>query len=478
MTRTRVNVWTVSKGSEEAAAWEPWHPVLATYAQVVWDMQLLAESNPDSWLWAANTHGYPGPQRNEATWYTCKHKSPWFLPWHRAFLAWFEATVRKLGEDDGWALPYWDYTDGDPNHLLVPPEFLVEKCTIRGQQEDNPLRVIDRQREVPADIVALGDELAEYRFVRRHKRCGFGGSDVEPQDGDTTLEMQPHNFVHGALGGLMGHPETAGRDPIFWLHHANIDRLWSVWRGLDGSLDADRGGLVGEVADQWESAHFTFGGDGNVSVFRAPDMIDPSSPGLDYNYDNLLLTRDQHEQIMLKRGVIKARDDSAGGGPMALDDAGGGDPDLLWQVTGASEQGLVVHDDGDSVEVPLDSDQVAALGLVEVAAQVPAGLIVSLEGVTADGRPHAFYLVELAAGTDAPRRRVGRISTFGIGPAQQTPASITFDATDLAPQLVDDGWSGGPLVVHVRPDLDQVHGAVAPGEAGLQIEQVTVSQRP
>ena len=41
--------------------------------------------------------------------------------------------------------------------------------------------------------------------------------------------MQPHNVVHSALGGLMGDPDTAAQDPIFWLHHANVDRLWNHW---------------------------------------------------------------------------------------------------------------------------------------------------------------------------------------------------------------------------------------------------------
>ena len=39
--------------------------------------------------------------------------------------------------------------------------------------------------------------------------------------------------MHVAVGGWMGSFETAGLDPIFWLHHANIDRLWAVWRARD-----------------------------------------------------------------------------------------------------------------------------------------------------------------------------------------------------------------------------------------------------
>jgi hypothetical protein len=46
------------------------------------------------------------------------------------------------------------------------------------------------------------------------------------------VENQAHDLVHvavGAGGGNMGRPQTAARDPIFWLHHANVDRLWNRW---------------------------------------------------------------------------------------------------------------------------------------------------------------------------------------------------------------------------------------------------------
>ena len=78
---------------------------------------------------------------------------------------------------------------------------------------------------------------------------GFGGPETlfhHGPESDTTngsLESLPHNVIHGAIGGvapggdpndwrdfgLMSMPITAALDPIFWLHHANIDRLWSVW---------------------------------------------------------------------------------------------------------------------------------------------------------------------------------------------------------------------------------------------------------
>src|SRR5262249_46540990 len=67
---------------------------------------------------------------------------------------------------------------------------------------------------------------------------GFGGVDTGfAHNGKTHggIESQPHDMVHVFVGGqnpggLMSSPDTAGLDPIFWLHHANIDRLWEVWR--------------------------------------------------------------------------------------------------------------------------------------------------------------------------------------------------------------------------------------------------------
>ncbi|MGH7488907.1 MAG: tyrosinase family protein, partial [bacterium] len=48
---------------------------------------------------------------------------------------------------------------------------------------------------------------------------------------ETELEFNPHDGVHGTLAGDMGRVPSSPRDPIFWLHHCNIDRIWSVWNG-------------------------------------------------------------------------------------------------------------------------------------------------------------------------------------------------------------------------------------------------------
>jgi tyrosinase len=62
------------------------------------------------------------------------------------------------------------------------------------------------------------------------------------------LENVPHGNVHVSVGGIddigfpvgdMGSTTTAGRDPIFWLHHSNVDRLWESWLRSGGETTAN-----------------------------------------------------------------------------------------------------------------------------------------------------------------------------------------------------------------------------------------------
>jgi len=64
-----------------------------------------------------------------------------------------------------------------------------------------------------------------------------------------------HNGVHVWVGGTMGWIPTAPADPIFWMHHANIDRLWSVWQaahpGLNPNLPGPPSSPTSPVMDPW-----------------------------------------------------------------------------------------------------------------------------------------------------------------------------------------------------------------------------------
>ncbi|CAH1763830.1 15883_t:CDS:2 [Entrophospora sp. SA101] len=50
-----------------------------------------------------------------------------------------------------------------------------------------------------------------------------------------------HNVAHDKIGGIGGHmsyPDIASYDPIFFLHHANVDRLFAIWQACHPGDDS------------------------------------------------------------------------------------------------------------------------------------------------------------------------------------------------------------------------------------------------
>ena len=224
-------------------------PTLVALRKAVLAMKALPRTERRNWFFVANIHGFPAnpvtgeplepedqkvsPADRNKFWSTCQHASEFFLPWHRAELLTFERMVREFSGDPKFALPYWD-AFANPK---LPEAFRV--ATVDGKP--NPLRIEDRGFGVNDGTTQVGQLppgfgvpnallAANYRGARPN---GFGGRGKHPNMTSRVkgfLESPPHDHVHGSLGGLMGDPDTAGRDPIFYLHHANIDRLWTVWR--------------------------------------------------------------------------------------------------------------------------------------------------------------------------------------------------------------------------------------------------------
>ena len=256
---TRKNVWELEGDWADPILW---------YARGVKAMKARKLAEPTSWRFYAAIHGFDRPlwqffgylktsdqmptnADGRRFWRQCQHGSWYFLPWHRGYLLAFEANIRAtvvaLGGPEEWALPYWNYFK--PNQFGLPPAFASPDWP--DGTGDNPLFVPQRHGPnsdgnvfVPIDFVnleALGDP--DFTGVASGGSPGFGGVDTGFAHGGPVhggIESQPHDWVHGLVGGgdpndpripgLMSDPDTAGLDPIFWLHHCNIDRLWEVWR--------------------------------------------------------------------------------------------------------------------------------------------------------------------------------------------------------------------------------------------------------
>jgi tyrosinase len=241
-------------------------PVLVSYRKAVAAMKKLPPDNPLSWQFQANMHGVPTVGANNDAWRWCMHGNWWFLPWHRGYLYHFEKIVRKMSGDDGFRLPYWAWEKEGQNVLPAPfrnPKYGGKENPLfdRSRKVANqgvPLRPRqigsfsvdwERTRAVP-QFTSAYPELA-YGGVRVPKTAMLARPDSTHQHGQ--MEQNAHDLLHDAVAGNMGDPDTAARDPIFWLHHSNVDRLWNRWLDLNNHL------LPDPAADKdWYDQEFPF----------------------------------------------------------------------------------------------------------------------------------------------------------------------------------------------------------------------------
>ena len=175
-------------------------------------MRSLNASQPESWRAQANIHNN-----------FCPHGNWFFLPWHRAYLYYFELICREASGDSTFTLPYWDWTTsprlpapfwGANNPLndttrVVGPNTPTDPAFVGAP-------VINTILQIP-DFLTFGSGVA---LTQRPTSPPFGATG--------RLEGTPHNYIHNFVGGNMG-TFMSPLDPIFWLHHANIDRLWAEW---------------------------------------------------------------------------------------------------------------------------------------------------------------------------------------------------------------------------------------------------------
>jgi hypothetical protein len=470
--RTRRDVWGLSVKTVQAAQTRPWHPVLDGYATAVAAMRKLPATEVTSWLWAANTHGTPPDTPANPWWNRCAHGSRFFLPWHRGYLRWFEKVVAAHIGEDTWALPYWDYADPtNPNALSLPPEFQVATRTVNGASAANPLFLdaTDRPGQLVAEDVDVLGALSQSLFAN-DPQPGFGGVDT-PERIHGRLEQLPHDFVHVDLGGdtgLMRTPSLAARDPIFWLHHANIDRLWEIWRTLRGSIELPaQSGLPATDLTEWNSADFTFGGPGATDEYAIAQLLDLTDATLNYRYEVMELDASTLTQIEAHRGQ-ELEPLVAFAGPAA------GAQAPRWDPVAATSKTTTVGNAGAKHTLTFDRRQLALAA--PPAAGPPAGLIVKLSGVRAPVDCHNVYFVDVAAHPGGPWHRAGRFATFGLsGTPAEEERSYVIDASSVIADLVADGWTGGQLIVHVVPDAAGATTATATRE--LTIRQISVWRR-
>ncbi|MFD7080596.1 tyrosinase family protein [Streptomyces sp. NPDC059918] len=174
------------------------------------------------------------------------HRSPSFLPWHRRFLLDFEAALQRI--DKNVSLPYWDWTaDRTANSSLWASDFMG------GTRRSGDGQVLDGPFAFQGGKWALTVGVDRRTYLRRGLGTGTPQlpmrADVDSVISIPEYDTAPwnsaskgfrnalegwrgvnlHNRVHMWVGGQMT-SAASPNDPVFWLHHAFIDKLWAEWQ--------------------------------------------------------------------------------------------------------------------------------------------------------------------------------------------------------------------------------------------------------
>ncbi|KAG0448837.1 hypothetical protein HPP92_027636 [Vanilla planifolia] len=229
---------------------------LAKYKKAVELMKALPADDPRNFTQQANVHcaycdgaydqvGFPNLELQV-------HNSWLFFPFHRFYLYFHERILGKLIGDDNFAIPFWNWDA--PDGMQLPAIYNEKSSSLYNERRDPkhlPPTIVDLDNTTNSTLTK--DQLIEDNLKIMYRQMVSNGKTAElfmgapyragdePGPGSGSLELIPHGTVHIWTGDSrqpnredMGIFYSAARDPIFFAHHSNVDRLWSVWKTLGG----------------------------------------------------------------------------------------------------------------------------------------------------------------------------------------------------------------------------------------------------
>ncbi|MEM6452141.1 MAG: tyrosinase family protein [Cyanobacteria bacterium P01_D01_bin.105] len=231
--------------------------------------------------------GATGPARGNPA-----HSYPAFLPWHRQFLLDFEQALQAV--DASVTIPYWDWSDPDTLDVMLQEDFLgttgegtfvevLDQGRFEGGEVKNGTFAKWQLNEAlhfdAITLESLGPHLLRFSTLPPFDRYPLPQSEIDalfetnnyevfnaliegalvPDDNNSYVPgWALHAFAHSVIGGsqvdwadwqqgiahqidILGTMDSipcSPYDPIFWLHHANVDRLWAQWQDEGHSGDS------------------------------------------------------------------------------------------------------------------------------------------------------------------------------------------------------------------------------------------------
>ena len=195
------------------------------------------------------------------------HRGPIFCPWHRFMLLQLELNLQRVLNDDTFGLPYWDWAaDGQrpAAQQRTSPVWAADAMGGSGNPvTTGPFRF--NQRDPASFRVVIEANVNGQLVQTAHGLRRSLGSQIAtlPNKADTSgaVALTPydaapwstsssgfrnrlegwappappalHNRVHVWVGGDML-PSSSPNDPVFYMNHCNVDRIWEAWLSRNG----------------------------------------------------------------------------------------------------------------------------------------------------------------------------------------------------------------------------------------------------
>ena len=450
----------------------PWNELVLAYALAFGKLAGPVDPVlPESWTIAyqAAVHDMsprPAPSDLRAT---CQHDTWFFLPWHRMYLFNFEAVLKAIitGLDDDriseetrstWALPYWNYQL--PRHRILPTAFRDAQLP---DGEPNPLAAAHRFPKVQNGTRPLSEDQVEYAEWWRQTvfnlpgTPSFGGRDTSgprhlplqgfPDSG--ALEQTPHGTVHGYVGWDMQSFDTAGLDPIFWLHHCNLDRLWEVW--------CHGGGVVrpNPPTGAWTTHQFEFL-DATGAIWSRTSKQVEKTEDLGYTYEDIGAPTAPPSPTRSRTVEVAGPDQDEWR------------RELAPRTLGSTAAPVVVRSEAASVGFDLERDDEVR---TRSGRPAPARLILRVDniGISDDDAARVqareavigTYALYLEGNRDGVEAFVGNLPLFGLRESLTDAGhqlAYSFDATSAVNLLRNqDAWTWDHIDVRIEPSNHEAY---------------------
>jgi tyrosinase len=256
---------------------------------------------------AANTPQAAWKNAALQCWATCEHSSPYFTTWHRWYLYYFERICRKMSNQPDFVLPYWNYASDSGSSLQLPSPFRDLSPQGAPQNvlffDDRGLGFADGQATGPQNVAM--NEGGFMPSIAQHDPA-LTAKEMFPSDDQNNasfnpadpaylalgftgrVECVPHDMVHSFVGGWMQNVPSAAGDPIFYLHHCQIDRLYASWEAQPGVSYNFGSGSTQPDENTWKNLKMGSYVDENGQLIKVKlgGAIDTSA--LNYSYDKLV----------------------------------------------------------------------------------------------------------------------------------------------------------------------------------------------